>query len=258
MKRFVILFLVSLASITSTQAWSGIGNPATRIFAQKFMTAEARRENSRIWRLSKKYPAEKSEKPTDVRWNRVSLDADLRSTTTYEGDVVVQMERAAEVLRNRANHSEQEQIEAMRTITYNMILLHTFGNISIEGNELTKGFFVQLSLGAAASVNANKMRKYKWQTLWNRAIILRHYGYTADMYAEDLAICHGADKEAFSKGSIRDWAADIGAELSKQLAEAKPGMVVDKLKMLEYETTNDRIMAKAGFRLAALLNDIFK
>ncbi|MBR0339029.1 MAG: hypothetical protein IIX40_02420, partial [Alistipes sp.] len=91
-----------------------------------------------------------------------------------------------------------------------------------------------------------------------RAIILRHYGYTADMYAEDLAICHGADKEAFSKGSIRDWAADIGAELSKQLAEAKPGMVVDKLKMLEYETTNDRIMAKAGFRLAALLNDIFK
>jgi hypothetical protein len=88
MKRFVILFLVSLASITSTQAWSGIGNPATRIFAQQFMTAEARRENSRIWRLSKKYPAEKSEKPTDVRWNRVSLDSDLRSTTTYEGDVV--------------------------------------------------------------------------------------------------------------------------------------------------------------------------
>ena len=258
MKRAIIL-LVSIATILSAQAWSGIGNQATRIFAKQFMTPEAQNENSRIWRLNKKYPTDTSiEKPTDPRWGRVSLDADLRSTTTYEGDVVVQMEKAAEVLRNRANHTEKEQIEAMRTVTYNMILLHTFGCVSIEGNDLTNGFFVQLSLGAAADVNACKMRKYKWQTLWNRAILLRHYGYTADMYAEDLAICHGGDKEAFSVGSIRDWAADVGAELSKQLADAKPNMVVDKMKILELEQVNDRLMAKAGYRLAVLLNDVLK
>ena len=258
MKRFILL-VATLATILSAQAWSGIGNQATRTFAKQFMTPEARKENIRIWRLNKKYPTDKSiEKPTDPRWGRVSLDANLRSTTTYEGDVVVQMEKAAEVLRNRKNHSEKEQIEAMRTVTYNMILLHTFGCISIEGNELTNGFFVQLSLGAAADVNASKMRKYKWQTLWNRAILLRHYGYTADMYAEDLAICHGADKEAFSAGTLRDWAADVGAELSKQLEGAKQNMVVDRLKMLEYETVNDRLMAKAGYRLAALLNDVLK
>ena len=257
MKRLMII-LMFIAGVFSAQAWSGIGNPATRAFAKRFMTPEASKENARIWRLTKKYPAEKSEKPTDVRWNKVQLDADLRSTTTFEGDVVVQLEQAAEVLRNRANHTEKEQIEAMRTITYNMILLHTFGNISIEGNELTNGFFVQLSNGAAADVNASKMRKYKWKTLWNRALILRHYGFTADMYAEELAICHGADKEAFSAGTIRDWAADMGAELSKQLAYAKPNMVVDRLKMLELETVNDRIMAKAGYRLAALLNDVLK
>lgn len=261
MKRFVLL-LVSIATILSAQAWSGIGNQATRTFAKNHMEPEVQKEYARIWRLNKKYPAEKSSttdvKPADSRWGKVSLDADLRSTTTYEGDVVVQMEKAAEVLRNRANHSEQEQIEAMRTITYNMILLHTFGCVSIEGNELTNGFFVQLSLGAAADVNATKMRKYKWQTLWNRALILRHYGYTADMYAEDLAICHGADKEAFSSGSLRDWAADTGAELSKQLEGAKPNMVVDRLKMLEFETVNDRLMAKAGYRLAAIMNDVLK
>lgn len=257
MKRFLLL-LVSVATILSAQAWSGIGNPATRAFAKQFMTPEVRKENARIWKLNKKYPAEKSDKPTDLRWNKVALDADLRSTTTYEGDVVVQMERAAEVLRNRKNYSEEEQIEAMRTVTYNMILLHTFGNISIEGNELTNGFFVLLSSGAAADVNASKMRKYKWQTLWNRAILLRHYGFTADMYAEELAISHGNNKDAFSAGTIRDWAADMGAELSKQLEGAKPNMVVDRLKMLEYETVNDRIMAKAGYRLAALLNDVLK
>lgn len=261
MKRFILL-LVSIATILSAQAWSGIGNQATRILAKGSLNPEVQKEYARIWRLNKKYPAEKSDapdiKPQDPRWNKVSLDADLRSTTTYEGDVVVQMERAAEVLRNRTNHSEKEQIEAMRTVTYNMILLHTFGNVRIEGNELTDGFFVQLSIGAAADVNANKMRKYKWQTLWNRAILIRHYGYTAEMYAEELAICHGDDKEAFSAGSIRDWAADTGAEIAKQLQNAKPNMVVDKLDMLEYEAVNDRLMAKAGYRLAALINDILK
>lgn len=261
MKRLIVI-LMFVAGAFSAQAWSGIGNQATRIFAKGFMKPEVHKEYARIWRLNKKYPEEKSStvgvKPKDALWNKVSLDADLRSTTTYKGDVVVQLEKAAEVLRNRANHSEQEQIEAMRIISSGMILLHTFGNVRIEGNELTDGFFVQLSIGAAADVNAQKMRKYKWQTLWNRAILIRHYGYTADMYAEELAICHGADKEAFSAGSIRDWAADTGAEIARQLAGAKPNMVVDKLKLLEMESVNDRLMAKAGFRLAQLMNDILQ
>lgn len=261
MKRLIIV-LTFIAVASSAQAWSGIGNQATRLFAKQYMTPEVQKENARIWRLGKKYPVEKSSstevKPTDPRWNKVSLDADLRSTTTYEGDVVVQMERAAEVLRNRANHSEQEQIEAMRTITYNMILLHTFGNVRIEGNALTEGFIIKLSPGAAADEKNNKMRNYKWQTLWNRGILIRHYGYTADMYAEELTIAHGADKEAFSAGSIRDWAADTGAEMAKQLDKARPNMIVDKLDILEMEKVNDRLMAKAGFRLAALLNDILQ
>lgn len=257
MKRFILL-LVSVATILSAHAWSGIGNQATRTFAKEYMAPDARKEYVRIWRLGKKYPEEKKAKPADPRWGKVALDADLRSTTTYEGDVVVQLERAAEVLRNRANHSEKEQIDAMRVISSGMILLHTFGNVIIEDNKLTNGFLVQLSVGAAADVNASPMRKYKWQTIWNRAILLRHYGYTADMFAEELAICHGADREAFSAGTIRDWAADMGAELSKQLAQAKPGMVVDKLDMLEMETVNDRIMAKAGYRLAQLINDILQ
>ena len=258
MRKLILLF-VSVATVLSAQAWDGIGNPATRAFAKQFMTSEAQRENARIWRLGKKYPAEKNTaKPTDERWNKVSLDADLRSTTTYEGDIVVQLEKAAEVLRNRANHSEKEQIEAMRALYRCMISLHSFAAVRIEGNELTKGFMIQLSNGDAAEGAAAKLRKYKWQSLWHRGIIIRHYGFTADMYAEDLTICHGKDKEAFSAGSIRDWAADTGAEISKQLVGAEPDMVIDKLKLLELETVNDRMMAKAGFRLAALLNEVLK
>ena len=44
----------------------------------------------------------------------------------------------------------------------------------------------------------------------------------------------------------------------KQLERAKPNMIVDKLDILEMEKVNDRLMAKAGFRLAQLINEILQ
>ena len=46
--------------------------------------------------------------------------------------------------------------------------------------------------------------------------------------------------------------------MAKQLVNARPNMIVDKLDILKMEKVNDRLMAKAGFRLAALLNDILQ
>ena len=253
MKR-IVLVIAFVATIFSAQAWTKVVCDASYLIAEKYMTEAAKAECNRILALKEsvdyKWVADKAAK--------VSLDASLLSTTADEKDIVVRIEKAAEVLRNRANHSEKEQVEAIRALYRCMISLHSFAAIRIEGNELTKGFMVQLSNGDAAEGAAAKLRKYKWQTLWHRGILIRHYGFTADMYAEELAICHGKDKEAYSVGSIRDWAADTGAEISKQLVGAEPDMVIDKLKLFELETVNDRMMAKAGYRLAALLNEVLK
>ena len=257
-KIFMIVALVAVAF--SAKAWTREADQGTRFFAKEYLDASVVKEYSRIVRLGKKYPREKVAPPKDKRWGRVSLGADLRSTTTYEGDVVVQLERAAEVLRTRANRSEEEQIEALRTIYYNMILLHTISRVRIEGNEKSEGFYLYLHPGEMAELepNYNKSRKVSWEQLWGRRATIGYYGFTPQMFAEELRISHGADREAFSAGSIRDWAADMGKECSAQLEWAKPEMKLYAIQRIELEPVHNRLMAKAGYRLAALLNDVLK
>jgi len=78
------------------------------------------------------------------------------------------------------------------------------------------------------------------------------------MFAEELRISHGTDKESFSAGTIRDWAADMGKEAAAQLEWAEPDMKLYKMKLIDIEPVHNRLMAKAGFRLAALLNEVLK
>lgn len=257
-KIFMIVALVAM--VFSAQAWTREADQGTRLFAKQYLDASVAKEYIRIMRLGKKYPYEKVAAPQDKRWGRVSLGADLRSTATYEGDVVVQLERAADVLRNRANHSEAEQIGALRTIYTNMILLHNISRVSIEGNEKSEGFYLYTHSGVMAELDPkyNKSRKKSWAQLWGRDATVGYYGFTPQMFAEELQISHAADKEAFSAGSIRDWAADMGKEAAAQLAWAEPEMKLYNIQRVELAPVHNRLMAKAGFRLAALLNDVLK
>lgn len=258
--RKIFMFVALVAVVFSAQAWTREADQGTRLFAKQHLETSVAKEYTRILRLGKKYPREKVAAPQDKRWGRVSLGADLRSTSTYEGDVVVQLERAAEVLRNRANHSDKEQIEALRTIFSNMILLHNISRVTIEGIEKSKGFNVYTHLGEMAELEAkfNKSTKRSWAQIWGRDATLGYYGFTPEMFADELRISHGADKEVFSAGTIRDWAADMGKEASVQLEWAEPDMKLYKIQRIALEPVHNRLMAKAGFRLAALLNDVLK
>lgn len=253
--------IVALVTMSlSANAWTRDADQGTRLFARRYLEASVAKEYIRIMRLGKKYPREKVTPPQDARWGRVSLDAELRSTTTYEGDVVVQLERAAEVLRNRASHSEKEQIEALRTIFTNMILLHNIARVSIEGNEKSNGFTIYYHSGEMAELEPkyNKTRKKSWAQLWGRDATSGYYGFTPEMFADELQISHGADKDAFSSGTIRDWAADMGKECAAQLEWAQPEMKLYNIQRVGLESVHNRLMAKAGYRLAALLNEVLQ
>lgn len=257
MKKIISLLLCVITAF-SAQAWSKDADQGVRLFAKQNLTSTALKEYNKLLRLTKEYPREKVAAPADERWNVTWLDADLHSTTTYEGDIVVQLERAAEVLRNRANHSDKEKVEALRAIWNNMIRLHNIASVRIEGNEKSKGFSFYSHPGVMAESNPklNKTTPCTWERLWSQNLTATLYGFTPKMYVEELTISHGADKEAFSMGTIRDWAADMGKECAAQLEWAEPNMKMYTLDKLELNPITNRLMAKAGYRMAALLNEI--
>ena len=83
MKR-VILAIAFVAIIFSAKAWTGIVNGASYVIAKKYMTEQARAEYNRLVKLREtvdyKWVADKS--------TRVSLEADLRSTTTDDYEAI--------------------------------------------------------------------------------------------------------------------------------------------------------------------------
>ena len=257
--RKLFLLIALLCSIASAEAWTRDADQGVRLYAREHLSKRALSEYRKLLQLNRSVPYEKGAEVSDKRWNKVSLDADLRSTTTFEGDVVVQLEQAAEVLRNRASHSNEEVVKALRSVWYNIIRLHTISLVRIEGNAKSEGFTIYYSGGEMAALEPKyKPRASSWSKLWSRDATIGFYGYTIEMFAEEIRICHGADKEAFSKGTIRDWAADMGRECAAQLEWASPDMTLYSLDRTNLGVVTDRLMAKAAFRMAALLNEVLQ
>jgi hypothetical protein len=73
-----------------------------------------------------------------------------------------------------------------------------------------------------------------------------------------MEVCHAKHKAEFAKGELRDWVAANGAMAAELLSEITPENIMTLRRYLELDYLNYDMMATAGFRLAALLNDTIK
>lgn len=257
MKRlFIVLALVAI--VFNAQAWTKEVDGASRILARKYMTKEALAEFKRITSLAKGLPAEQ------VRWvfdkeSRVWLDGSLRAVAADEKDIVVRIEKAAEVLRNRTKHSDLEVFKALQAVQRLMPELHNISTVAIEGIEDSqKGFSFTWTAGKEGSKRRGKQGTMTWRTLWTRNFCFMHQGWSSDYYAYDLDIRYGSEREKMQQGTVRDWAHEMGVIAKPMYEWAQPGMTLRNEPRLNLEDLHLSMVARAGYRMAVLLNDILK
>jgi hypothetical protein len=168
----------------------------------------------------------------------------------------VQLEKAIEVLRSRANHSGESVAIALKTVIHLVGDIHCLSHIHIEGVEATKDFeFKNWNEGEG---KASREWKAKWYTLWNNAYCGRYRVFPLDYHAEDIDIhCHEKRAE-YEKGTPRFWAENVGEDVVRAVKDFPMGQSVPTNIIQRYEEVHVKCMAKASYRLAALLNDIFK
>ena len=187
MKR--ILFVVAfVATIFTAQAWSNIVDEASYIIAKKYMNEQTLAEYNRISALKQnvdyKWVADKSA--------RATLNAELRSTTTDEKDIVVRLEKAVEVLRNRANHTPSEQYKALVVVQKLIVDLHTISHIAIDGIEQSKAdFSFTWTAGKEGSKKHEKRGSLTWHKLWSSNFCFWHQGWSSEYYAYDIDLRFG-------------------------------------------------------------------
>lgn len=252
MKR-LFLIVALIASVFTAQAWTKIVNGASHLIARKYMTEQAVAEYDRIASLKVEY------KWTPIKNDKVALDANLQAVAADEKDIVVRIEKALDVLRNRKNYSELEQYGALVTLQNLVPNFHNVARISIEGiDHSQQDFQFTWTAGKEGSKKYEKRGTLTWSRFWTNNFCFWHQGWDSEYYAYDIDLRFGKQREQMQQGDLRTWAHEMG-EMAKPLYEKwQPGCTMNNEHRLIYEDIHLSNVARAGYRLAVLLNDVLK
>lgn len=252
MKR-LFLIVALIASVFTAQAWTKIVNGASHLIARKYMTEQAVAEYDRIASLKVEY------KWTPIKNDKVALDANLQAVAADEKNILVRIEKALEVLRNRKNHSELEQYGALVTLQNLVPNFHNVARISIEGIDHSQtDFQFTWTAGKEGSKKYEKRGTLTWSRFWTNNFCFWHQGWDSEYYAYDIDLRFGKQREQMQQGDLRTWAHEMG-EMAKPLYEKwRPGCTMNNEHRLIYEDIHLSNVARAGYRLAVLLNDVLK
>ena len=195
-------------------------------------------------------------------WHTLHLDKNLQPVANGEDDAYVQIERALEIIRSRQEHKVAEVKFAVHTVLNLVCDMHNIGNVAIEGiPQSGTDFQVGTSSGTAGGRPAT-IKPYSWKKLWSYRYLMYHGGpecYTPQMWAKDIVLMYGDKREELSKGTLKDWANDIGNYTKGvyDVLEANEGKFLHAT-IQAHEDLHMSCMARAAYRIAVLLNENLK
>ena len=183
------------------------------------------------------------------------LDGNFQPMSVEGDDALATIEKSLNVLRAHKSHSNAEVKVALRYVINLMCDIHNLSNIRIEGIAHSQSDFTfrrQLS-----DYKPTEFKSFQWSKVWYN-LSARQGVFHADLMAEDMELCHGKKFAEFTKGTLADWVADNGARAAEQLSIMYPNSEITLRYFNEMEYINYDMMTRAGFRLAALLNEALK
>ena len=267
MKKIVIMISASILMMGEALAFNAFGHQAIAALAEKYLTDNAKSEVKAILKTDMVKSStwlntlrKKQELAYTKDWHFTTLDANGKSTTTAENDGLVQLEKAIDVLRNRTNHTDSLVQASLRTVIHLVGDLHCLSHIRIDGNDATKGFTYKTWNELTAKGKgfySSKTYNSSWYKLWEDKFASRYTIFTPQYYGDDIDIFANEKKAEYEKGTPRFWVENVGEDVVRALETFQPDVVVPAQMNERQENVHTRCMAKAAYRLAALLNSIF-
>ena len=185
------------------------------------------------------------------------LDKDFRPMKIEGDDALAAIEKSMAVVRARDSHSKAEVVGALRTIINLMCDIHNPSYVRIENIPHSQQDFIFFTHVADMTKRSQIASKMKWSLFWDLYAVW-HAGFSGALWAEDMELCHGGERAKLSKGSLQDWAAQIGANAAELYARIAPDYHMTRRERNELEDLNCEMMSRAGYRLAALFNELAK
>ena len=264
MKKIIVVMFALVMVANTALAFNEYGHKSAMILTNKYLTESAKSEIKTILKETTMFKEavwlntlRKKEATAYTKdWHFFRLDANGKSTTMDENDGVVVLEKAINVLRDRKNQSDSLVNASLRTVIHLVVDMHCLSHIHIDDIHETKGFmFLHWN---ELEGKARKEWKSQWYSHWNNGYFGRYRVFPLTYHADDIDIHCNAKKAEYEKGTPRFWAENVGEDVVYALKDFPMGQIVPTNIIQRYEEVHVKCMAKAGYRLAALLNDIFK
>lgn len=268
MKSFLKYIAIMALAILSTEAkaWVQMGHETIAALAEQNLTEKAKKATTDLlggplksdcmWLNS--LLKDEATKHT-ITWHNLHLNTKARSTTTAEGDAIVQIERCVNILSNPSQHSREEQATALKAIVHLVADMHCVHHVRIKGNTLTKGFKFTYPIGYKdKKTGKDKIASTSWKAIWKGSLFNHHKGFTPELMAEEMEFCRADKKAEWSKGTLREWGNEMGKLTLTLLEGMEPNTQIPLKQINLFDTPQEDCLAKAGWRLAALLNNIYK
>ena len=262
----IILAVLFVATALSASAWSANYDKAVYLVAAQNFTPEtsalvAKYVGKDITRASNhlSWHRRNGRHLESEGWHSLYLDKNLQHSPKDENDAIVQIEKALEILRNHKQHNEKSVRFALCTVMNLVIDMHNISNVAIEGVANSGTDFQFTSSKGTANGRPVKYFPSSWRELWTSRYIFQHSGYTPAMWANEFELMFGDQKTHYSAGTLADWSNDIGQYTKKvhDVLEANEGKFLHAT-IQEHEDLHMACMARAVYRIAALLNENFK
>lgn len=243
MKR--LIFTISLlVSVLSAGAWNRSSYAAIMTLASQQLPPEVGatikstiEEGSAVSKLSLTF----------------SVDENYLPMRSGESDALVVVEQCVERLRRNKRDNE-----AIALLAKAITDLHSVPNIRIKDNDFSHNNFVVRRWNNREGRLA-RYTNVKWRAMWNSYFPGRHHLFTPEMYAYDIDLYHARYRAMYAEGGVAEWSMDIAKEHRAVYSENLTNMhILTQERVNEYEFIHDRLMAKAAYRLAALLNEILR
>lgn len=258
----IFLFVAFVMAVSVANAWHkncGAGvvalavknlTPEAKAVVEKHLGATYEDDVRHLYLLEWKKKADFSK---EIHY--LHLDKDFQPLSVEGDDAYAALEKALAVVRAHKTHSAAEVKNALRYVVGLMLDIHNLSLIRIENVAHSQSDFKFRR--HLSEYKPNVYKNYKWSTFFT-AQSNSYAVFHADLWAEDMDVCHAKNKAEFEKGELRDWVASNGAMAAELLSEINPENIMTLRRYLELDYLNYDMMARAGYRLAKLLNETIK
>lgn len=263
MKRLA-LFVMMLAVSASAMAWGGLGHRTIAEIAERNLTAEAKANIERytkgtplaeyaVW-MDKIRKDDEHHRIATRGWHASVVDENCKTSQEIRNkhrqgrDAVTGLIELERMLQEREKLSDSVVMFAIKCIVHMVGDMHCPAHLRYADNR-NDGKFDITYFGKKSTLHK----------VWDTSVLTHEYkGWSYREYADKLNKLPKGKVKRLTKGWYEDWLEESGRLIRPSIAWAAEGAELDEEFQTKAFPLAEEMVVKSGYRLAKVLNTLFK